>query len=112
MSTAAPTSVSEAVVEPSGAALADERRRLLLARADLVSASPADPVPSPCISVCRINAASGLCEGCLRTLGEISRWARSGPVAQRALWQTLRQRAGVPADTGQGGVAPADPGAV
>jgi predicted Fe-S protein YdhL (DUF1289 family) len=32
------------------------------------------PVPSPCISVCRIDPANGLCEGCLRTLDEIARW--------------------------------------
>jgi prolyl-tRNA editing enzyme YbaK/EbsC (Cys-tRNA(Pro) deacylase)/predicted Fe-S protein YdhL (DUF1289 family) len=52
----------------------------------------ADVVPSPCISVCRVNADSGLCEGCFRTLGEISGWARSGPDAQRELWRTIGQR--------------------
>lgn len=51
-----------------------------------------DDVPSPCISVCRVNADSGLCEGCFRTLGEISAWARSGPEAQRELWRTIGQR--------------------
>lgn len=51
-----------------------------------------ETVPSPCISVCRVNADSGLCEGCFRTLGEISAWARSGPEAQRELWRTIGQR--------------------
>lgn len=51
-----------------------------------------DKVPSPCISVCRINADSGLCEGCYRTLKEISGWSRSGPQAQRLLWQAIGQR--------------------
>jgi prolyl-tRNA editing enzyme YbaK/EbsC (Cys-tRNA(Pro) deacylase)/predicted Fe-S protein YdhL (DUF1289 family) len=51
-----------------------------------------DVVPSPCISVCRINADSGMCEGCFRTLGEISAWARSGPDAQREVWQTIGKR--------------------
>jgi prolyl-tRNA editing enzyme YbaK/EbsC (Cys-tRNA(Pro) deacylase)/predicted Fe-S protein YdhL (DUF1289 family) len=51
-----------------------------------------DQVPSPCISVCRINADSGMCEGCFRTLGEISAWARSGPDMQRELWRTIGQR--------------------
>lgn len=51
-----------------------------------------DVVPSPCISVCRINVDSGLCEGCFRTLGEISAWARSGPEQQRELWRTIGQR--------------------
>ena len=34
-------------------------------------ASP--PVPSPCISVCRMDERTGWCEGCLRTLAEIAR---------------------------------------
>jgi prolyl-tRNA editing enzyme YbaK/EbsC (Cys-tRNA(Pro) deacylase)/predicted Fe-S protein YdhL (DUF1289 family) len=51
-----------------------------------------DAVPSPCISVCRVSADTGLCEGCFRTLGEISAWARSGPEAQRELWRTIGQR--------------------
>lgn len=31
-------------------------------------------VPSPCIQVCRIDPASGLCQGCLRSLDEIAAW--------------------------------------
>ena len=72
--------------------LANERRLRLLARARAVAASDAD-MPSPCISVCRIDPMTGHCTGCFRTLGEISRWARSGPDAQRALWWTLAKRA-------------------
>ena len=43
-----------------------------------------EPVPSPCISICRMDpdrgtaaerAAGGLCVGCLRTLDEIMEWA-------------------------------------
>ena len=37
-----------------------------------------EPVPSPCISVCRIDATTGLCAGCLRTLDEIARWGTMG----------------------------------
>ena len=29
-------------------------------------------VASPCIDVCRIDARTGLCEGCLRTLDAVS----------------------------------------
>jgi len=64
--------------------LVAERSRTVEAAGDLV--------PSPCISVCRINADSGMCEGCFRTLGEISAWARSGPEMQRELWRTIGQR--------------------
>ncbi len=34
-----------------------------------------DDVPSPCINVCRMSAATGLCEGCFRTLDEIACWS-------------------------------------
>lgn len=64
---------------------------LIAARVRTISAT-GDMVPSPCISVCRISADTGLCEGCFRTLGEISAWGRSGPEAQRMLWQTIQQR--------------------
>lgn len=64
---------------------------LIAARALDVSAT-GDIVPSPCISICRISADTGWCEGCFRTLGEISAWSRSGPDAQRMLWQTIQQR--------------------
>ena len=51
-----------------------------------------DIVPSPCISVCRISADSGLCEGCFRTLGEISAWSRLPVEGKRVLWQTIHER--------------------
>jgi len=31
--------------------------------------------PSPCVNVCRMDARSGYCEGCLRTLDEIACWS-------------------------------------
>jgi prolyl-tRNA editing enzyme YbaK/EbsC (Cys-tRNA(Pro) deacylase)/predicted Fe-S protein YdhL (DUF1289 family) len=65
--------------------------KLIAARARTVRAK-GEFVPSPCISVCRISADTGWCEGCFRTLGEISAWSRSGPDAQRRLWQTITQR--------------------
>jgi uncharacterized protein len=34
-------------------------------------------VPSPCINVCRMDAASGLCQGCFRTIDEIAGWSRA-----------------------------------
>ena len=50
-------------------------------------------VPSPCISVCRIDADSGCCDGCLRTLGEISAWSRLDNDAKRGVWRIIEQRA-------------------
>ena len=50
-------------------------------------------VPSPCISVCRIDADSGCCDGCLRTLGEIAAWSQLGNDAKRGVWRIIEQRA-------------------
>jgi len=52
-----------------------------------------EDVPSPCISVCRVDADSGWCEGCLRTLGEISAWSRLDRDGKRGVWRTIEQRA-------------------
>ena len=49
-------------------------------------------VPSPCINVCRMDPASGLCEGCLRTIDEIAAWGAMADDDKRAVWQRLEQR--------------------
>ncbi|HMN64326.1 MAG: DUF1289 domain-containing protein [Burkholderiaceae bacterium] len=52
------------------------------------------PVPSPCVSVCRIDPASGLCVGCLRTLDEIAAWGSLTDGAKRAIWNDIERRRG------------------
>jgi predicted Fe-S protein YdhL (DUF1289 family) len=49
-------------------------------------------VPSPCISVCRIDGASGLCVGCLRTLDEIAVWSALDDEAKRDVWRAIASR--------------------
>jgi predicted Fe-S protein YdhL (DUF1289 family) len=56
------------------------------------TSSPQAPVPSPCISVCRMHAASGLCEGCLRTIDEIAAWSTLDEDAKRSVWLLIEQR--------------------
>ncbi len=51
-------------------------------------------VPSPCVSVCRMDESSGLCEGCLRTLDEIAAWGAMADDGRRAVWRMIEQRAG------------------
>ena len=51
-------------------------------------------VPSPCISVCRIEPASGLCEGCLRTLDEIAQWGAMSDLARREVLHAIDARRG------------------
>jgi len=55
-------------------------------------ASLRKPVPSPCISVCRIDPASGLCEGCLRTLDEIARWGSMNDEARLSVREAIDAR--------------------
>lgn len=56
--------------------------------------APVDPrgVASPCISVCRIDEASGWCEGCLRTIDEIAAWSLLDDDEKRAVWSELQRR--------------------
>jgi predicted Fe-S protein YdhL (DUF1289 family) len=49
-------------------------------------------VESPCIDVCRIDVATGLCEGCLRTIDEIAAWGTLDASARRAILDRLPQR--------------------
>ena len=49
-------------------------------------------VPSPCTSVCRIDAATGLCAGCARTLDEIAAWSTLDDDARRAIWAAIAAR--------------------
>ena len=50
-------------------------------------------MPSPCISVCRVDADSGWCDGCLRTLQEIAAWGGLDNAARLDVWRTLNERA-------------------
>ena len=49
-------------------------------------------LPEPCISICRMSASSGLCEGCFRTGDEIASWSSAGNDGKRALWKLIEQR--------------------
>jgi uncharacterized protein len=75
---------------------------------DFDAAATNSPLPSPCINICRMDPASGLCEGCLRTLDEIAQWSTASESRKQAIWQQLKQRAeklesAPPADDGQSG---------
>ena len=68
---------------------------LLAARALLVKANrqnEAWAVPSPCISVCKMDEARLYCQGCLRTIDEIRQWSKSDDAAKHALWLQIEQR--------------------
>jgi uncharacterized protein len=52
----------------------------------------AEGVPSPCVDVCRIDEARGLCLGCARTLDEIAAWSTLDDEGKRAVWRLLPAR--------------------
>jgi uncharacterized protein len=47
---------------------------------------------SPCINVCRMNGALGLCEGCARTINEIAAWGQMDPAGKQLVWRALPER--------------------
>lgn len=49
-------------------------------------------VPSPCINVCTLDEASGLCRGCARTLDEIARWSSLSERDKLQVWRLIRLR--------------------
>lgn len=56
--------------------------------------SAAEAPPSPCISVCRMDADRQYCVGCLRTLDELRFWGKADATAKRQIWQQIQQRCG------------------
>ena len=54
--------------------------------------APPTPVASPCISVCRMDEAIGLCSGCLRTLDEIAAWSVLDDDARRDVLDAIAAR--------------------
>lgn len=51
-----------------------------------------EPVPSPCVNICRMDDATGVCTGCLRTLDEIAVWSLLDDTEKRAVWIELERR--------------------
>lgn len=49
-------------------------------------------IPSPCVGVCRLEADSRLCEGCLRTPQEIGRWPYADDAEKLSIVGRLRER--------------------
>ena len=49
-------------------------------------------IRSPCISVCRIEEATGYCAGCFRTLEEIAGWGMMSDDRRSLVWEALGRR--------------------
>lgn len=78
--------VQEPAPEPELSAMEKLAARLVLARAT------AQNVPSPCVSVCRMDPVTDWCEGCLRTIDEIRAWGSADDAAKQGMWTRIEQR--------------------
>ena len=63
---------------------------LVAARARSIDLS--GEIVSPCISICRMNAATDLCAGCFRTRDEIATWGNADDAGKRAVWARIDTR--------------------
>ena len=68
------------------------RHAIALVRMRALTVNADGEVPSPCISICRVNEITGVCEGCFRTLGEIASWSSAGDEDKRGIWTMLELR--------------------
>ena len=53
---------------------------------------PLSTVKSPCTNICRMHAPTGWCEGCARTIPEITAWSRADDATRRAILDLLPPR--------------------
>ncbi|NIT57824.1 MAG: DUF1289 domain-containing protein [Aliifodinibius sp.] len=47
---------------------------------------------SPCVNVCSIDAKTGYCQGCLRTLDEIAMWPQLSETEKERIVLSLEKR--------------------
>lgn len=59
---------------------------------DFLEFTPPALVPSPCVNICRIDRATGWCEGCRRTLAEIAAWGSITDAGRQAILDRLPAR--------------------
>ena len=69
------------------------------------SALTPTPVRSPCVKVCELDPANGLCRGCYRTQDERDWWVAYSDLQQREVLRRCEQRRAVLAG-GEGELAP------
>ena len=51
-----------------------------------------EEVASPCVNVCKMNAATGWCEGCQRSIAEIASWSTYSAAQKRDVLAQLPAR--------------------
>ena len=59
---------------------------------DQPAGTPGQLAQSPCIAVCRMDARNHLCEGCWRTLDEITAWGQLDEPGRQLVLQQVSLR--------------------
>jgi predicted Fe-S protein YdhL (DUF1289 family) len=49
-------------------------------------------IESPCVNICTLDARTGLCLGCARTIDEIARWSSLSDAERRQIMAALPER--------------------
>jgi len=49
-------------------------------------------VASPCVQWCELDAETGWCRGCMRSMDEIAAWGALDDAQKREIWQRLSAR--------------------
>ena len=62
----------------------------------------AQMINSPCVGVCVLNAVTGLCNGCWRSVEEISNWRTMPRVARLEVLKRTAERRGAKCITDRG----------
>ncbi len=83
--------VVDVAVNPLEDKLAQRNAITLVAERAQIMAVTAE-ITSPCISVCRMDMATALCEGCFRSRDEIAAWGSAGDAAKLATWARIEER--------------------
>ena len=50
------------------------------------------PIKTPCVKVCFVDPAAGLCVGCFRSMEELGRWTKYSDAEREAIMAALPQR--------------------
>jgi len=65
---------------------------------------PPPPLPStvksPCTNVCKMHAPTGWCQGCARTIPEITVWSKSDDASRLAILARLPERRAILVEQG------------
>ena len=49
-------------------------------------------IPSPCVSLCKLDVERQFCMGCFRTIEEIMAWSKADEAYKRQVWTEIARR--------------------